>query len=57
MLEYILLMGSFSMINGRYHYIYLILQIFMDSLLYVSNAVLSTGDNSRDNNGRNSDFD
>lgn len=32
------------MINGKYYYIYIILQIFIESLLYESSAILSTVD-------------
>ena len=39
--ENILLITSFSMRNVKYYHIYVLLKIFMESLLYESNAVLN----------------
>lgn len=39
-LENTLLITSFSMVNVKYYHIYIIFKIFMESLLYESNAIL-----------------
>lgn len=39
--ENILLITSFSMRNVKYYHIYVLLKIFMESLLYKSNAILN----------------
>ena len=39
--ENIFLITSFSMRNVKYYHIYVLLKIFMESLLYESNAVLN----------------
>lgn len=57
MLENILIITSFSLINSKYYYIYLILQIFMEPLLYESNAILSTVYNREDTNNRDPDLE
>lgn len=40
-LENILSITSFSMINVKYYHTYIIFKIFMESLLYESNAILN----------------
>lgn len=57
MLENILFITSFLLINSKYYYIYLILQIFSEALLYGSNAILSTVYNKEDTSDRDPDLE
>lgn len=57
MLENILFITSFLLINSKYYYIYLILQIFSEALLYGSNAILSTVYIKEDTSDRDPDLE